>query len=84
MVGRANQDWRQLLAKYGLGTVLALVLTYFLMHNVSESIAKVSDTLNQHVGDMKSQQIESRFYLRAICLNTAETEAQRAGCEVSR
>lgn len=73
MVKPTQADWVQAVYKLGVPSAIAVALVWFLMSTVSTALASVSQTLNRH-------QIESQFYLRGICLNTAHDEAERANC----
>ena len=66
----------RLIYRYGVPAGIALFLTYFLTQQVSVNVASVA----AQVEDMRTEHLELRWFLRAICLNTAETEAQRASC----
>lgn len=70
---RFGDRWERILGKYGLATVIALGLTAWLASNVSGQVSKVRETLDLHVS-------ETNFYLRQVCINTAQNEGQRAGC----
>ena len=68
--------WARILYRYGVPAGIALFLTYFLTQNVSRDVASVA--MSQRI--MQAEHQELRFFLRAICINTAETEWQRAAC----
>ena len=68
--------WVRLLYRYGVPAGIALFLTYFLTQNVSKDVAAVAASQRT----MQAEHQELRFYLRAICINTAATEWQRAAC----
>jgi len=36
--------------------------------------------IDDHVHEMRVEQAETRWYLRAICFNSANTESERAAC----
>jgi len=61
------------LAKHGLATVLALALVWWLTQDMAGTQRWVKDTLTTH-------SLQTDFYLRQICVNTATTDAQRGGC----
>ena len=63
----------KLAAKYGVAGAIALFLVWWLAGDVSGQVTKIQDALTAHVA-------ETNFYLRQICVNTAQNEAQRAGC----
>ena len=86
-MGRGQIDWTQVAYKFGVPSVIALALVWFLMEQVStaqagthQAILEVGKALDKHVTDMRQEQAETRFYLRQICINAAKDEAQRAGC----
>ena len=63
----------RILTKYGLATLLALAFFYWITSDVSGTMRDIREQLNGHV-------TETTFYLRQVCLNTAQNEAQRAAC----
>lgn len=65
--------WLRGVYRYGVPSVIALFLVYSMNKTVASDIATIHEELNQHIA-------EQRFYLRAICLNTAKDEAGRALC----
>lgn len=67
------RDWDKLLKAYGAATVIALFLVYWLTGDVMGTLKTLAATTNEHA-------TETAIYLRQICLNTATTENQRAGC----
>ena len=62
-------DWARIVATVGVPSLISLLLVWFLVSGI------VSD-----VQAMRTEHQELRFYLRAICVNTAKTEAERAAC----
>lgn len=67
------KDWDKTLTKYGVATVIALFLVWWITGDVSGALKSIKGTLEEHVS-------ENNFYLRQVCLNTATTESQRVGC----
>jgi hypothetical protein len=61
--------WVRLLYRYGVPAGIALFLTYTLTNSVASDVSA-----------MRTEHQELRFYLRGICLNTAQTEQQRSAC----
>ena len=61
--------WIRILYRYGVPASIALFLTYFITSSIATDVTA-----------MRTEHQELRFYLRGICLNTAETEQARAGC----
>lgn len=70
--GAANAAER-VLRKDGPVALIALGLTCFIAWLMASGVADLKKTLADHVSD-------SSFYMRQICLNTASTDTQRAGC----
>jgi hypothetical protein len=68
--------WVRAAYRYGAPIVIALGLTWFLASGVKGDIA----SLQQGEAEMRREHQELGFYLRGICFNTAQTEAQRSGC----
>lgn len=80
--------WLQASYRLGVPAVLALGLVYFLAQHVDDEMHALTESLDRHVDQMQSdraaaQLSEARMQhlFRQICLNTAETDAQRAGCQ---
>jgi hypothetical protein len=67
----------KVLEKYGLATVLALFFVWWVTSDLSGSVRAIQDTLTEHIS-------ESAYYMRQICLNTAQDESQRAACIAPR
>lgn len=61
--------WVKVLYRYGVPAVIALGLTWTLTHDVSANVAA-----------MRAEHMELRFYMRAICINSAQSEADMARC----
>lgn len=61
--------WAKVLYRYGVPAGIALFLTWTLTHDVSANVAA-----------MRSEHQEIRFYLRALCFNAAQSEAETARC----
>jgi hypothetical protein len=59
--------------KYGIPGALALLLTWWLASDVSGTLRALAENLNTHSS-------ETAYYMRQVCLNTAQNEAQRSGC----
>lgn len=59
--------------KYGVAAVLAVFLTYWMANDVAGMLRKLDSELTEHVS-------ETNYLLRGICLNTAESESERANC----
>ena len=69
----ATAFYEKVLTKYGLATFLAVFLVWWVTADVSGAIKHIQASLNEHIS-------ENAYYLRGICLNTAQTDAQRANC----
>lgn len=65
--------YAQIISKYGLATFLAVYLVWQLSTGVSGKIEKIQVSLNEHIS-------ETAYYLRQICINSAQDETQRAAC----
>lgn len=66
--------WLKVAVYFGVGTVFAAYLLWFLTTTMAAGQAALTKTLNEHVA-------ASAFYLRAICVNVSTNETQRALCE---
>lgn len=75
--GNGGPIWVQVASRFGIPALIALGLIYFLAGHVDGEIHEIRDGVQE-------QRIEQRFWLRAICLNTAETENERANCAEHR
>lgn len=58
----------------GVVGAIALLLVYGLMANVSRSLEALTETLNAHSS-------ETAYYMRAICINAADTPQKLANCQ---
>jgi hypothetical protein len=65
--------WGRLANKYGVPAAIALFLVWWLASGVSADIRDLKTALGIHTS-------ETNFYLRQVCLNTSQTENQRAAC----
>jgi hypothetical protein len=65
--------WVKVALRYGVSTVIALFLVYSVTNSLTRDVKDTKEMLQQHIG-------EQRFYLRAICFNSAKDDAQRASC----
>ena len=82
---RPSLDWMQLLARYGLGTLLALFLVYQLAGDWNTTLHAIAATLEHHMGDSATQAATQIVLMRLICEHTATTDAERIACrEVGR
>lgn len=73
---RPSADWQQLLARYGLGTLLALFLVYKLSGSFELKLDALAAVLEHHTADTQTQTL----LLRAICANTAKTDGELVTC----
>ena len=71
--GAAAAAAERILTKWGLATLLALGLVWWIATDVSGTMRDIRNKLDTHMND-------TTFYLRQVCLNTATNESQRAGC----
>jgi hypothetical protein len=67
--GNGAPMWVRALDRYGVVAAIALFLVWFLTSGLTNDITA-----------MRREHRDLRFYLRAICLNTASTAAQQAQC----
>lgn len=65
--------WAKVIYRYGLAAAIAGFLVWFVTQGLSDDVRATRDMLREHIA-------EQRFYLRAICVNTSQTEIQRAQC----
>lgn len=70
---KLTHDVLRILFRYGLATVIALGLVVWIAFSVSFDIRRMREDLSTH-------SMETSFYARQTCINTAQTEAQRASC----
>ena len=70
----------QLTLKYGLGAVLAIVLTLFLMQSVSANQEKTLAAITQHNTDSQKTLRDQLEILRIICANLTTNHTQKAYC----
>jgi len=78
----------QVLKEYGLGTVIALALLWFVLDkqddhlgDLGRGIAATQIAIDTHVQQMRLDQAELRFYLRANCRLLARSASDRAECQ---
>lgn len=64
----------RVLSRYGLGTLLAISLTIWLVMEISRGVQNINAMLSGHISD-------SNFYLRALCVNSADTSQKLANCQ---
>ena len=79
--------WVQLLSKYGLGTLIALFLVWKLAESFDAKLAAFQLSLDAHqqstvATDRSREQNDALrlLLLKAICENTAKTDAERMVC----
>lgn len=60
--------------KYGIPGALALFLTWWLASDVSGTLRALAESLNEHSS-------ETAFYMRAICVNSADSAQKLANCQ---
>lgn len=91
-------QWLRLTFKYGLGTVLSLVLVYWLTQSVSAELKALKEgqqnfrseqqatraAVEQHNTNSNEDQKRTRALLYAICRNGARSSDARELCEVGR
>jgi hypothetical protein len=72
--------WIRPLYIFGIPAGIAVFLVYFLTATVVNGQTKIQDTLDHHM----REQARQILLLQLICRNTAQTERERAQCEVSQ
>lgn len=73
--------------RWGVPTVLliALCVVFYLLYTgklqaIQDAQANTNEALTDHVNEMKLDRTEWRFFLRALCVNSANSESERANC----
>lgn len=74
--GNGGPWWVKALYMFGVPAGIALFLLYFVTSSIAGELKGARDDLRQHMKDYSRQSL----YLRAICLNTAPSEAARVQC----
>lgn len=74
--GNGGPWWYRAVERFGVLAAFAAFLLWYVTLGPGND-RTLADTLNRHV-------TETQFYLRAICLNTAQSDNQRAACEPHR
>lgn len=72
--------WLQATLRLGVPAAIAVYLVWTLTQNLSADLQALQGTVSTHVIDTR----DTLRVLRAICINTAKTEAERANCEGGR
>ncbi len=70
----------QAVAKYGPLAILAVGLSWFLASHVDAQLHMLTTTLSAHVQQTSIEQRELRWFLRALCHNTARSQNERDAC----
>ena len=83
--------WDRAMDRWGLPTVAAVLLGALLYQFVSRDLVTMQAAsletqrlISEHVAESRLDQTEVRYLLRQICLNGADTEAERAACVLPR
>jgi hypothetical protein len=73
--------------RWGIPTVLLIVMSvvFYQLYTgklqlIQDAQASTQKAMEQHINDMRLDQSEIRFFLRAMCNNAADSEAERANC----
>lgn len=73
--------------RWGVPTVLLIVMcvVFYMLFTgqlkaIGDAQAATQKSIESHVNDMRLDQAETRFFLRALCVNAAESESERANC----
>lgn len=79
--------WLKLLDRYGFPTLIAGVFMWIFvvqlqaaLKDFAQAQANLGKSLEAHANQMEKDQIEHRFYLRMLCVNTARTQGQQTMC----
>lgn len=72
--------WVRILFRYGIVGFLALASYYVLVSEVRGGQKELIKMFMDHANQSERGDLEMRFFLRAICINAAKDDAQRAGC----
>lgn len=72
--------WGRILERYGLATLLAIVFVWFLVQVVTVKLDGMQAALERHMEDTSQALHQLTWYSRALCLNSADDEAQRLSC----
>jgi hypothetical protein len=72
--------WVRVLFRYGIVGFLCLVFAWVLLKDVRESQAAIRADIAAHFKQSEQFDAALRYYLWRVCLNTAPTEPERAGC----
>lgn len=75
-IGNGSPWWVKAAYTFGIPAGIALFLLWFVTSSIAGEIKGAREDLRNHMRDQARQSL----YLRAICLNTAPTEAARAQC----
>ena len=78
------KDWATLIGRVGVPSIIALGLVWLMAMRVPEEIkAQGVDTraqIDMHARETRDEQSRQTRLLLRICLNTANTPEERAGC----
>jgi hypothetical protein len=80
LLGTAAPWWLDAIYRIGVPAALALFLVWFLTQKVSGQLDTVTSALQTHATVQERERSEMKFYLRAICVNVAADDRQRAAC----
>ncbi len=73
---RSGPWWSQFISRFGVPTGFAAALLYVLIQVFTGDIKAIKED----VGKVRDEHLEMRFFLRAICINGADTEPEQANC----
>jgi hypothetical protein len=65
--------WIEAMLKLGVPAAIACFLVWFLATQLLANMSAIAHQLNDHV-------TSTNIYLRAVCLHTAKTQAERDDC----
>ncbi len=67
-------------ARYGVSAVIAGFLVWFVTQGISGDVKGTREEVRAVRDELRQHSSEQRFFLRAICLNSAKDDAGRAMC----
>lgn len=89
-----NESFVAILSKYGLGTVIAIFLTYWVTAKLESQLSLIASKVEYgvtqdtiHAKEQREFDIEMRkenevklFLLQRICINTSKTDSDKIAC----
>ncbi len=72
--------WVRVLLRLGVTASIAVFLVYFVTQTVAIDVRATREDVKVTRELLLEHMTEQRFLLRAICINVAQNDAQRANC----